>query len=170
MLEVHDRLAVIFPCCASFAEPVKLTGVPCSNEEPLDGAEIETVGGVFPDPVIVTVMDAEPGRPPGSVAVAVIVCVPTSRPDVENEPPKPIWPFRFEFHTSDEVTLPDWASVAEPVNVTDAPCANEEPFAGAEIVTTGGVLLPPGRTAFTSKIFPSFSLGLESLSIPRSTM
>ena len=47
---------------------------------------IVTVGGVLGG-VTVTVMLAASVKPPESVTEAVIVCVPTDRLEVENEPP-----------------------------------------------------------------------------------
>ncbi len=47
LLEVHWIEELIEPCSGSLAEPQKLMESPSSNEEPVDGKVIETVGGLL---------------------------------------------------------------------------------------------------------------------------
>ncbi len=48
LLDVHWIEELIVPCSGSLAEPQKLMESPSSNEEPVDGKVIETVGGLLP--------------------------------------------------------------------------------------------------------------------------
>jgi len=110
------------------------------NEEPLAGAVMVTFGAVFPgSDTTLTVMAAEPERPPLSVADAVIVCVPCERVEVENVLPVPMPPSRFERHVRLLEMLPSSLSMAVPVNVIESPTLNEAPLAGAVISDLGGV-------------------------------
>src|SRR3954465_108097 len=69
--------------------------------------------------------------PCASVAVSVMVCVPTDRVDFENEVPVPMAPSMLLVHTSDApVSAPSSGSVPLPVNDTDVPCVKLAPFAG----------------------------------------
>ncbi len=115
----------------------------------------------------VTVIAAEPCKPPLSVTEAVIVCVPPDRVFVENDPPEPMLPSRLEVHARLAVRSPS-SSVAVPVNVMGSPWVNVDPFAGAVIVTVGGAFPKDGNEK--TYILPSFSLGSELLSTARSTM
>ena len=107
-----------------------------------------TTGGWFgPEAtVIVMVRVSVPVAPCESVAVSVIVCVPTDRLDLENDVPVPICPSMLLVHTSDAPdNAPSSGSFADPLNDTAAPCANEALFVGAEISAVGGwfgALLP----------------------------
>src|SRR3990172_11210926 len=76
-------------------------------------------GGVFAGAAAftITVIAAEPCKPPLSVTDAVIVWVPTDRVLVENDPPAPMLPFTLEVHARLAVRFPSSASVAVPVNV-----------------------------------------------------
>src|SRR5947199_274713 len=90
-----------------------------------------------------TLMLAEPVRFPLSVTEAVIVWVPAERVLTGMEPPVPSGPSRFEFHWSDELRLPSSVSLAVAVKLVDAPEAKVDPFAGALILSGGGVLTAP---------------------------
>src|SRR5438046_4731256 len=87
-----------------------------------------------------TLMLAEPVRFPLSVTEAVIVWVPAERVLTGMEPPVPSGPSRFEFHWIDELRLPCSVSLAVAVKLMDAPLVKVDPFAGALMLTTGGVL------------------------------
>src|SRR5258708_2631850 len=67
----------------------------------------------------------DPTSPRASETVAVIRCVPEESV-LENEPPVPICPSRFEVHFRLEVRFPSWVSLAEPENVIDTPYGYEE--------------------------------------------
>src|SRR5436189_79102 len=86
---------------------------------------------------MVIVTGAEPLRPPESVTLAVMVCVPTTRSERENEAPVPIWPWRLEVHTSEALILPSCASEAEPEKFTVVPWLKDWPLEGEEMVTVG---------------------------------
>ncbi len=89
--------------------------------------------------VTVTVIDAVPVAPFESVAVSVIVCVPTDNVLVENPVPVPICPLRLLVHTSDApLSVPSSGSVPVPANETLVPCTTLVLFAGAEIAAVGG--------------------------------
>src|SRR5262249_3533794 len=66
------RMAVIGPSSRSLAVPVKVITSPCSNELPVDGVLIDTVGTAL----TMTVMAALVRVPPESVTEAVTVWVP----------------------------------------------------------------------------------------------
>ena len=96
--------------------------------------------GVFTDgDNTVTVIVAESERSSLSVAEAVIVCVLAERVDVENVGLLPMTPSMFETQDRLLEMLPSSVSMAEPVNVIESPKLNEEPPAGAEMVTSGAV-------------------------------
>jgi len=78
--------------------------------------------------------------PAESATDAAIVCVPTERLLVENEPPVPIRPSRFEVHAMLDVRLPSSASLAVPAKFTVATDENDEKFVGVWIWTTGALL------------------------------
>ena len=91
------------------------------------------------DEVTLRVIDACPVALAVSVAVAVIVCVPTLKELVEKLPPVPIRPLMLEVQTRLEVRIPSSASVALPVNEIEEPELKLEPLAGVEMVTSGAV-------------------------------
>ena len=97
-----------------------------------------TTGAVFAA-LTVTVIEAEPVRPPLSVTEAVTVCTPTVSALVENEPPVPIWPWRSEVQVIDPVTAAasSSASVAPPAKAMLSPSVASGSLAGAVMVTTG---------------------------------
>src|SRR3954466_938082 len=77
----------------------------------------------------VTVTCFEVRRPPASATVAVTVWVPVDNAR-ENEPPRPMEPSMLDDHARLEVRVPSCVSLAEPVNVTEAPFARLVPLAG----------------------------------------
>jgi hypothetical protein len=83
-------------------------------------------------------MVALPVLPAASVALAVMVWVPTLRV-FEKLPPVPIWPSRLEVQIKLVVQGPVSGSVAEPVKVTAEPEGSVEPAPGAEMITVGGL-------------------------------
>ena len=108
-----------------------------------------TCGGVFTTgDDTVRVIVAEPARFPVSVADTVMVCVPAERDDVENVAPLPILPSRFDTHDNLFEMLPSSLSTALPLNVMASLRLNEEPSAGAVMVTSGGV--SPGDDELTN--------------------
>ena len=81
-----DRL--IEPSSLSVAVPENVTESPSVDSDPVDGDEIDTVGGEFAGGIsALTVIDTclESVRPPESVTLAVMVCVPTDRLDNANK-------------------------------------------------------------------------------------
>ena len=93
---------------------------------------------MVPPEVMVTVMLAVPVAPWESVAVSVMVWVPTERVDVENDVPVPIWPSRLLVQTSEApLRTPSSGSLPEPWKGTFAPCAKLDPLAGAVIDAVG---------------------------------
>ena len=82
---------------------------------------IVTCGAVFTTgDDTVKVIVAEPARFPVSVADAVMVCVPGERADVENLPPLPILPSRFDTQDRLFEMLPSSLSTALPLNVMES--------------------------------------------------
>src|SRR2546425_12648237 len=92
---------------------------------------------------MVTLMLAEPLRPPLSATEAVIVWVPADRVLTEMEPPVPSGPSKFEFHWIAELRLPCSVSLAAAAKLMDAPVAKVDPLAGVLMLTAGGVLADP---------------------------
>jgi hypothetical protein len=90
--------------------------------------------------LIATVICLDPTRPPESVTLAVMTCVPLDSV-LEKDPPVPIWPSMLDTQTSFDVRLPSWVSLAEPEKETVAPYAYDELLAGVLIVTAGAVLV-----------------------------
>ena len=86
----------------------------------------------------VTVIMADPSKPPESVTDAVTVWVPTLSV-VEKLPPLPIAPSRFETQDRPAVRSPFSASSAVPEKAMLVPSGNEDPSTGLVIVTAGGV-------------------------------
>jgi len=87
-----------------------------------------------------TAICVEPDSPPESRTEAVIVCAPAESTRFRLEP-YPSSPSILDVHPSDDDKLPSSLSVADPLNVTDAPLPNEEPFPGEEILVVGAVFL-----------------------------
>ena len=138
--DTQDRLFDMLPSSLSIALPVNVIESYKLDEKPFAGAVMVTSGGVFSDgDSTVRVMVAEPGRFSLSVADTVMVCVPAERDDVENLAPVPITPSRFDTQDSLSEMLPSSLSVAPPLNVMESYRLNEEPLAGAVMVTSGGV-------------------------------
>ena len=138
--ERHDRLSEMLPSSLSITLPVNVIESYRLNEEPVAGAVIATIGAVFTDDDnTVTLIASESGRPPLSVAEAVMLCVPSESVDVENAAPLPMTPSRFERHDRLSEMLPSSLSVTLPVNVIESYRLNEEPVAGAVMVTSGAV-------------------------------
>ena len=79
-----------------------------------------TFGEVLSDE-IVTVMLSVSVSSPESVAEAVIVCVPTDKPEMVNVLPEPIEPSILEVQTRLLLRLPSSVSVADPLQVTEFP-------------------------------------------------
>ena len=75
-----------------------------------------------------------------SVTLAVITCEPADR-IVEKPVPTPSDPSMFELHAIFEVRLPSSASLADPLNVSEAPSVIDVPDAGPVISTVGAELL-----------------------------
>ena len=91
MFEVQTIDEVNVPSCESTALPENITVEPDVLLDPLVGAEMVTVGTVFSiGGVTINVIDAVPVRLPGSVARAVMVCVPMASVVVVNDDPVPI--------------------------------------------------------------------------------
>ena len=77
-------------------------------------------------------------RPPESVAVSVMRCVPTESPDVEKGLPVPSTPSRLELQRNAEPErVPSSGSVAAPVKETCVPAGTLVFAAGIEIVAVG---------------------------------
>ena len=138
MLEVQVRLPLRFPSSASAAVPEKLTNATGEWLLPFVGTVIVTTGAVL---VIVTVMLSVPDRPPESVTVVVIVCLPTDRLEMEKEPPEPIEPSRSELQVILAARSPSSRSVAVPMKFTEAPIGYELPSGGAVMVVMGAALV-----------------------------
>jgi hypothetical protein len=85
----------------------------------------------------VSVVVDELVSPELSVAVAVMVCTPTERFDLEKEPPVPMFPLMLEVQDRLEVIFPSSESSAAAVKVTVLPLLKVEPFAGALMETSG---------------------------------
>jgi len=81
----------------------------------------------------------DPTRPPESVTLAVIVCVPLESV-LENEPPVPIWPSMFDVHFKLPVRTPSSVSLAEAANEMEVLYAYDELLDGLVIDTVGAVL------------------------------
>lgn len=84
-----------------------------------------------------------PESPPESSTLAVMVWFPTLSDEVEKEAPVPIWPSRFEVHTSDALMLPSSLSLAVPEKLTVSPWVTVEPLDGEPMVAVGAVLTGP---------------------------
>ncbi len=96
-------------------------------------------GGGGGGAVTVSVIEAVPVAPFESVAVSVIVCVPTDKVLLANEVPVPIEPLTLLVHTSDApVSAPSSGSEPDPVKVTLVPCTTLVPVVGAEMDAVGG--------------------------------
>ena len=136
-LDDQDKLAPRVPSAVSVAVPAKAIEVPPTNDDPLAGAVIVTVGGVFGTAVTVTLIELEPMACPESVTDAVIVCVPTPRVLVEKLAPVPIGPSRLDNQARLALMSPSSVSPALAAKAIEAPATNDDPFAGAVTVTTG---------------------------------
>ena len=101
ILEVQTReLPVKVPSSASSPEPLKVIESPSVYVLPSEGLVMFTVGGMFGGggfTVILTELLLV--APSLSVAVKVIVCVPTDRSFLEKEVPVPICPSILEVQT-----------------------------------------------------------------------
>ena len=138
--EAQDRRFEILPSSASMALPLNVIESYRLNEEPLAGAVMVTFGAAFCDgDKTVRVMVAVPERLPLSFADTVMVCVPAERTDVVSVAPLPITPSIFETQDRLFEMLPSSASTALPLNVIESYRLNEEPLAGAVMVTFGAV-------------------------------
>ncbi len=88
--------------------------------------------------MMVMVIDADPGSPPLSVAVAVITCVPCERVlSVKGDPPGPNVPSILELHTRLALTSPSSGSEAVAAKVMGSPVVKTDRSAGEVIVTVG---------------------------------
>jgi hypothetical protein len=124
----------------SLADPLNVSAIPAVAVAPFGGLAIVTTGAVFVAGAAATdtVIPRCVVRPPLSVTVAVMVWVPAVSVRVKL-PPVPIWPSRFDRHTSELVRFPYSVSLADPVNVVDVPSVSVAPFAGLAIVAAGAV-------------------------------
>ena len=120
-LDVQASFADSDPSCGSLAEPLNDTEVPLAWLVPLPGLAMVTDGAVFDD-ATTTVTCRSVESPPLSMAVALMVCVPAESPCVK-DPPAPIAPSMFDVQDSADVSWPSCVSLADPVNVTEAPLA-----------------------------------------------
>ncbi len=134
-LEIQSRLKVRSPSSTSLAAPAKLTAVPSSKTDPSSGAVIVTVGAVL----TVTLMEADPLRPPLSLTEAVMVWVPAESV-LEKDPPLPIKPSKVETQLNPKVRSPSSGSLAAPAKLIEVPLSKTEPSTGAVIVTEGAAL------------------------------
>jgi hypothetical protein len=87
---------------------------------------------------IVTTTWLDPTRPPESVTLAVIVCVPLDSV-LENEPPLPIGPSMFDVQFKLRVTTPSSVSLAEAANEMEVLYAYDELLDGLVSDTDGAV-------------------------------
>ena len=87
-----------------------------------------------------TVTASDPARPPESLTEASIPCTPQDRLEVENEPPDPIAPSRFEVHDRPALRSPSSGSLAVPTKLTLSPALKPAPPSGAVMATVGGAL------------------------------
>jgi hypothetical protein len=113
---------------------LKITDSPNAIASGVSGRFVVIVGGAS----IASVTESEPVEPPKSVAVAVIVCEPTERLELEKLP-EPIAPSRLELQTG--TRAPSSGSVAVAANETAFPCGTVENALGEVIETVGGELL-----------------------------
>ena len=143
MLDDQLSDAVSVPSSVSVAEPAKLMLSPTPKLEPVGGDEIVTDGESL---VMMTLIVSEPDNNSESVTEAVIVCVPTDKLLVLNEPPEPIPPSRFDVHAIAAVsaTSSSSASVALPTKFTFDPIPKLEPVAGESMVTSGATACAAG--------------------------
>ena len=150
-LEVHDRLALRSPSSASVADAANAMLAPSVNEAPLAGLLIVTAGATLA--ATVTLITSEADRPPESVTVAVIACVPTLN-TAEKPPPVPIAPSRLDVHDKLAVTSPSSSSLAEAANAMLTPSVNEAPLAGPLIATAGATLADPAQLPHSAVELP----------------
>ena len=115
--------------------------------------------------------------PPESEALARRICVPTVSESSDSGLPVPIEPSMLDVHTSSEARLPSSASVAVARSTTVVPCSTDKPPAGADIATTGGVLIgvtggiTGGMTGSGRMMMESSSVaGTLSLSVTEAVM
>ncbi len=92
----------------------------------------------MPVGLMVIVNTSDPVRPPLSVAVAVITCVPCERVlRVKGDPPGPNVPSILDVHTKLALTSPSSGSEAVAAKVRGSPVVKTDRSAGEVIVTVG---------------------------------
>src|SRR5436309_12895032 len=134
--EVQAVVLDTSPSSGSVAAAVNGITAAWWKRAPLGGVVIVTAGR----PETVIEREADAGRRPLSVTVAVRVCTPAVSVERVRLPPVPSAPSRLEVQVMAAVRLPSSRSLALAVSVTGVPWTDRVPSAGAVIVTTGGSL------------------------------
>ena len=133
--EVQTRLAATSPSTRSVAVAKKVAMLPARKPSLCCGSRITTAGMRM----TVSVMVADPTRPPVSVTVAVMRCVPSLSMLVAKVAPLARTPSRSDVHWTVEERSPSVASSAVTLKDVLASCVTVLPAAGDVMVSAGGV-------------------------------
>ena len=136
---------------------------------------IVTRGGVFAG-CTTSVIPACAPRPPESVTLAVMACIPARRLAVVRLAPVPRRPSRLDDQRSDAPRSPSWESTAVAVRVSGIPAVTVVALGGEVMVTTGGTFgvptvtvtcacpaSPPASTAFAVRTWTPSRSGTTRL-------
>ena len=121
--------------------PVKVISSPSVKLAPSEGVVMVAVGEVLPYWLTVMLTESLRVASSMSVAVRVIVCVPTDRSLIVKEVPVPIWPSISEVQTIElPVRVPSSASSPVPLKVIVSPSMYVSPSEGLVMVAVGEML------------------------------